>query len=348
MCSVAETESSVTLLDTFGWSAFASAWPAEPDLFPARVVSQQRGQLDIYSEQGPARAMIRGSLLVDPPVVGDWVAVRPVGEQCLIVAILPRQTCITRKRAGGGHAQVIAANVDCVAVVTSMDSDFNLRRIERYLSVVRGAGCEARILLTKADRAKDSAFFTSQLSDPFFVCSALHGEGLDPLRAWVDGRTLALVGSSGVGKSTVINALVGQSVQNTGAVSDYDGQGQHTTTTRNLLRMPEGGCVIDTPGMRELGLTEDADPDEAFSDIVALASQCAYADCQHETEPKCAVRQAIESGSLDPKRLKSRDKLLRERAREARRSSKRLNAAAGKRMSKRVRSAARSKRNREG
>lgn len=336
----------MTLLDTFGWSAFASAWPSEPDLFPARVVSQQRGQLDIYSEQGPARAMIRGSLLDDPPVVGDWVAVRPVGEQCLIVSVLPRQSCITRKRVGGGHPQVIAANVDCVAVVTSMDADFNLRRIERYLAVVRGAGCEARILLTKADRAQNHAAFTSQLSDPYFVSSALHGQGLEALREWVGGRTLALVGSSGVGKSTVINALVGQSIQNTGAVSGYDGQGQHTTTSRNLLRMPGGGCVIDTPGMRELGLTEDADPDEAFSDIVALSAQCAFADCQHDSEPECAVRQAIESGSLDAKRLKSRNKLLREREREAQRSSKRLNAAAGKRMSKRVRSAARSKRNR--
>lgn len=337
----------MTQLDTFGWSAFASAWTAPPDLFPARVVAQLRGQLDIHSEAGPARALIRGSLLDDPPVVGDWVAVRSIGDQCLIVDRLPRRSVLTRRRVGGGGPQVVAANVDCVAVVSSMDGDFNPRRMERYLAMARGAGCQARVLLTKADRVAEPEAFTDRFGEPCLVVSALREQGLDAVREWVGQGTLALLGSSGVGKSTLINALVGQQVQQTGAVSDYDGRGQHTTTTRNLVRMPQGGCVIDTPGMRELGLSADADPGQVFSDISDLAERCAFADCQHASEPGCAVQEAIAEGALDPGRLRSFDKLQRERAREQRRGDKRLERQAKKQWAKRTRQSSRGRRGRE-
>lgn len=333
----------MSLLESLGWTP---AFTVDPPLVPARVVSQQRGLSHVCTEQGASPALLRGNLLDDPPVVGDWVAVRPLGDQVLIEQRLPRRTVLQRRRVGGGAPQIVAANVDCVGVVTSMDGDFNPRRIERYLAVARGAGCEARVVLTKADLVPDPSVFTDALSDAYLVVSAHTGLGTDALREWIGTRTVALLGSSGVGKSSLINTLLGDAVRTIGATSDYDGRGMHTTTTRDLLRLPGGGCVIDTPGMRELGLSGEADPDGAFADIAALAAGCAFRDCQHRDEPGCAVLDAVESGDVDAGRLASYHKLVRELAHERRRESKRAQSEQRREWAKMIRGVKRMKKER--
>ncbi|MEZ4322997.1 MAG: ribosome small subunit-dependent GTPase A [Myxococcota bacterium] len=336
----------MSTLESLGWSDFVQTWTDGSPLEPARVVSQQRGLLHVRTASGPSPALLRGNLLDDPPVVGDWVVVRPVGDQVLIERRLPRRTVIQRRRVGGGVPQVVAANVDCVGVVTSMDVDFNPRRLERYLAVVRGAGCEARIVLSKADRVDDPGPFVTALSDPSVVVSAHTGLGMDALRDWIGTRTVALLGSSGVGKSSLINALLGAEVRDTGAVSDTDGRGQHTTTSRDLLLLPGGGCIIDTPGMREVGLSGEADPDEAFADIAALATSCTYRDCEHLSEPGCAVREAVDRGELDEARIHAYHKLVRELAFERRREDKRAMSEQKRQWAKKIKAVQRMKRDR--
>lgn len=319
-------------LADLGWSAFAPSWTGDPQLVPARVVSQQRGMHDVAHASGTVRAMLRGALLDDPPLVGDWVAVRLLGDdQALIDHRLPRRTLIHRRRVGSGDPQGIAANVDRVGIVTAPD-DVNLRRLERYAAVAAGAGCEARVVVTKIDALDDPSVLDGL--DGALQVSAATGLGLDALRSWIGTGTVCFLGSSGVGKSTLVNALVGHDVRATGAVRASDGRGRHTTTTRDLLRLPGGGCVIDTPGMREIGLSGDADPDDAFPELAALASRCAYRDCGHVHEPGCAVLAAVQDGSLDPARLVSWAKLVREQRWEQRKEDHRARRAESKAFGK--------------
>jgi len=256
------------------------------------------------------------------PSVGDWVAVRirPGEARGAIVAVVPRRTRFSRRMAGDVTGeQVVAANVDVVFIVTALDADFSLRRIERYLLMTRESGAAPIILLTKPDLAGDLA---AQVADvvalagdvPVHVVSPKTGVGIEPVAVALSaGRTGALLGSSGVGKSTVINRLAGSDVQKTREVRLADSKGRHTTTHRELVTLPGGGLVIDTPGMRELQLWDVGDAmRETFDDVAALAAGCHFTDCRHRDEPRCAVKAAVESGQLEPGRLESYHKLQTE------------------------------------
>ncbi len=277
---------------------------------------------------------LRQSLRRDgtPPVTGDRVLldrVEDAGGAAVIKALLPRHSLLTRTEAGTrGWSQPIAANVNLALICTSMNEEFNVNRLDRYLAVADGAGVPAALLLTKADLVRDPVPYArsvSALKPPrkYILCSAASGQGLDEVRLLLEGgQTAALLGSSGVGKSTLVNAILGEAKLPTAQVSGFRSKGRHTTTTRELIPLPGGGFLIDTPGMRELRL-DVSDVEEGFPDIRALACQCRFRDCRHLSEPGCAVRQAAEAGALDARRLASYQALFAEQARRACRQKRR-------------------------
>ena len=284
----------------------------------ARVSFAAHEQYRAYLENGECDAAPAGRLRWSEalPAVGDWVAVRRVDpELALIEAVLPRRTQFSRRAAGNAVTeQVIAANVDLAVVVCGLDADFNLRRLERYLVLARESGAEAVIVLNKADLCQApmermEAVKSIAPGVRVMVLSAI--ENVEPLRAILrTGTTLVFLGSSGVGKSTIANGLVGEDRQATAVVRAADSRGRHTTTSRMLLALPGGGAIIDNPGMRELQLwASEESLDEVFQDVSALAGRCRFADCTHSTEPECAVRDALESGVLDRSRWQSYRKL---------------------------------------
>src|SRR5580698_4652392 len=285
-----------------------------------RVSFASHEQYQIYLEGGDYEAVPAGRLRHDSflPAVGDWVAARHVDPQlALIEAVLPRRTKFSRRVAGRTVAeQVIAANVDLAVIVCGLDGDFNVRRLERYLVLARESGGEALIVLNKSDLCDAVSQRLEQVAAvaqrvPHLIMSAR--ESVQDLRAVIRGRTVAFLGSSGVGKSTIVNALTGQQSQTTLPVREGDSRGRHTTTSRMLIPLREGGAVIDTPGMRELQLwaTEDS-LDEVFDDVAALASQCRFGDCSHTNEPDCAVQRALSRGEIDSSRWRSYCKLQAE------------------------------------
>jgi len=317
-------------LHDLGWAPFfEDAW-AELDghgLIPGRVGVQHRGAFVVYTELGELWAEVSGRMRheatskADLPAAGDWVACRARQEEgaATIEAILPRRTKFSRHEAGlVTEEQVLAANIDVVFLMTALDSDLNPRRLERYLAMTWGSGAEPVGVLTKADLCDDAseamALVAAQAPGvALHAISALSGDGVEELRPYLGvGRTVALLGSSGVGKSTLVNALVGEEVQ---AVKDIrsDGKGRHTTTRRELVPVPSGGLILDTPGMRELQLWDDnGGMSQTFDDVDSMAEQCRFRDCRHESEPGCAVLAAIEDGSLPEERLASFQKLQRE------------------------------------
>ena len=297
---------------------------AHPQARPARVVEQHRSGYVVAEAPG------EGYTVESPPdwarsrfppeqraAVGDWVLV----EGRKIVAMLPRHSVIKRGAAGEHYKQqLIAANVDTVFVVCGLDADFNPRRLERYLMLVRGGGVEPVVVLTKADKHEDFEAAVAALADiaaqgvRIFAINAKDVASVAVLDPWLQpGRSIVLVGSSGAGKSTLTNTLLGIDRMKTAEVRESDARGRHTTTYRALIPLPSGACLIDTPGMRELKPTGEEDVAENFSDIEALAEQCKFRDCGHGREPGCAVRAAIEAGSLDVDRyahyLKLRDEV---------------------------------------
>jgi ribosome biogenesis GTPase len=288
-----------------------------PDLELGRVSFAAHEQYRVYLEHGEHEAVPAGRLRWENllPAVGDWVAVRSLGAGLArMEAVLPRRTQFSRRAAGAAeYEQVIAANVDLALVVCGLDGDFNLRRLERYLVLGREGGGETAVILNKTDLCADTAARLEAVvriapGVPVLPLSARHG--VDPLLPLVLGRTVVLLGSSGAGKSTVANALMGEGRLPTSAVRASDSRGRHTTTSRMLIPLPCGGAIIDTPGMRELQLWAGHDSlDDVFSEISALAEACRFADCTHAGEPGCAVALALSGGEIDPARWESFRKL---------------------------------------
>jgi ribosome biogenesis GTPase / thiamine phosphate phosphatase len=312
---------------------------------PGRILVEDRGSYLVRTSAGESRATVSGRFRFDAelegaagfPVVGDWVVLQPTDDPTLrlVQGLLPRRTAVVRRAPGDRSAidQVLAANVDLLLIVTSLNHDLNTRRLERYLSLAWGSGAQPVVVLNKADLADDIGGAVAWVEPiagaaPVHAVSATTGFGLSALAALLaDGRTAALMGSSGVGKSTLVNALAGELVEATAPIREDDARGRHTTSRRHLVRVPGRGLILDTPGMRELGLADDdGGLDAAFADIDALASTCRFSDCAHDREPGCAVRGAIDDGSLDPARLASRRKLDRELSRPERQHDPRARA----------------------
>ncbi len=339
------------LLEQLGWNSyFAAMWAdlaQEAGWLSARVIAQQRGLWRIAGAFGQEESVEvwvaasgklreQGSAGGDWPAVGDWVAVEVAeGElRGVVHAVLPRRSQFVRKTPGKQiEQQVIAANIDTAFLVAAVDGDFNLRRIERYLAQCWESGASPTILLNKVDQLVNAGDATEEgaLEDidavarvaeveriaqgvPVLPVSGRTGQGMEALEPFLGaGQTVVLLGSSGVGKSTLVNRLLGCDAQATQPVRESDSRGRHTTTTRELLRLPGGAMIIDTPGLRELQLWDAEEGiGEAFADIGELAARCRFRDCRHENEPGCAVLAAIASGSLDEARLNSRRKLERE------------------------------------
>jgi len=313
-------------LESLGWDAsFADAFrPFEQDgLAPARVAVEHRSEYVVYAEDGELRAELAGRLRHgdEHPAVGDWVAValRTAEGRATIQAVLPHRSAFVRKVARSEtKPQVVAANVDVVFVVCGLDTNYSARRIERYLTLAWESGAQPVVLLTKADLCDEVEARVYEIESvafgvPVHSVSAPHGDGVETVRAYVPaGRTAALLGSSGVGKSTLVNTLVGEELLATREIRE-DGRGRHTTTHRQLVPLPHGGLVLDTPGMRELQLWDaDEGLHTAFADVDALAAECRFADCAHRHEPGCAVRAALADGALDVERFESWQKLRRE------------------------------------
>jgi ribosome biogenesis GTPase / thiamine phosphate phosphatase len=332
----------VPALHELGWDAeLASAFEQLQDdnLFAARVAAQHRGEFVLLAEQGELRARAAGRLFYEHdvggqlPAVGDWVGVTPPAT---ITSILPRRSAFIRKHAGQDSTeQVLAANVDAAFLLAGLDDDFSLRRLERYITTAWESGAQPVVILTKADLCADvetAVLSVASVAPGVDVhpVSNLTGEGLEALDPYLQpGRTVVLLGSSGVGKSTLLNRLVGAEVMATRAVA-ADGTGRHTTSHRELVPLPGGGMVIDTPGLRELQFWE-GDLSAAFEDIEALALECKFRDCAHVTEPGCAVQAAVDSGALELDRLRSWRKLQRELETIAARTDNRLRIARKKR-----------------
>jgi ribosome biogenesis GTPase len=320
------------MLDLFGWSAaleISFAPHTAQGFLPARVIAHHRGLWRVITADGERAARLSGRFALDAapgehPVVGDWLAVGRPGEsdEVIIHALLPRKSVFSRRAVSGGGVQVIAANVDVVFLVAALNADLNLRRLERYLVAARDSGALPVIVLTKADLCPDPAEQIQHVSEiaggaPVVALSARTGGGLDALDPWLrPGLTAALLGSSGAGKSTLLNALAGRTLMDTGAIRESDDRGRHTTTHRELFRLPDGALLVDTPGMREFGvLADDAALDASFPDIAELFSNCRFGDCAHTTEPGCAVLAALADGAVSNERWQASQATARARLR---------------------------------
>jgi ribosome biogenesis GTPase len=324
----------VSLRERYGWSPFFEQQIARldrRDLHFARIVEEQRG---LYRIAGDAAGWVEVSgrfrhdatSAADFPAVGDWVGV----DGGIIHVRLERRGTVSRAAAGRAvEEQVVAANVDTIFLVTALTQDLNTRRLERYLTLVWDAGAVPVVVLNKADLCDDPVGAAESVrarlpAIDVVALSALENAGIEALAPYLGpAQTVALLGSSGVGKSTLVNRLLGAETLRVGAISDADGKGRHTTTSRQLVELPGGALLIDTPGMRELQPWGDASSvAAAFDDITALASSCRFTDCAHAAEPGCAVREAVESGRLDADRLENFQRLGREAAYEARKHDK--------------------------
>ncbi len=351
------------LLAAYGWNehwdqALAALDLPMRDYSPARVVAQFSHSYNLMTADGPHGASVTGKFEFlaakrgDYPAVGDWVLAEPLpGEhRSVIHAVLPRRSAMVRKAAGAVvEDQIVGANLDYLFIVNALNQDFNLRKIERYMIAAWESGASPVVLLTKADLCADPEAFAEQVGNaapgvPVHCVSALADAGKEALDAYLKpGATIGITGSSGVGKSTLLNWLAGKNLQLTQDIREDDARGRHTTTHRELFLLGGGALVLDTPGMRELQLWDARDGwQQAFADIELLASNCRFRDCKHDGEAGCAVLQALSSGELDPKRYANYRKTEKELAHLARKE--RSAAAKGSAKGKRPRSAGRADR----
>lgn len=340
-------------LAALGWSAhFEEQWnalPAEPHAVAGRVVEVQRDLALLATPDGEVWTALAGRFRHDVarpsdlPAVGDFAVARhrPGDDRAVLLRLLQRKSHLSRKAPETGVEQTIVANVDVAFVVTATGHDLNVRRVERYLSMVWDGGALPVVVLTKADQTDDVDRCAAEVGSAspgvrVVVTSAYTGAGVDELaRLVAPGQTAVLLGSSGTGKSTLVNALVGQAVQAVSVVSGHRDKGRHTTTARRLVHLPGGGMIIDTPGLRELQLMDvEQGVSRTFDDVERLVARCRFTDCQHRTEPGCAVRAALQSGELDADRFNSYRKLQREAAYEARQSDANLMRAERERWKK--------------
>ena len=316
-------------LQQLGWNDFFQSQLGEtpPDSILARVAGEQRGAYLLFAEHGALDASVAGRFMHeatdrgDYPAVGDWVLARPLpGEaKAIVQSVLPRRSKLSRKSAGERtDEQIMAANVDTVFLVAALNSELNIRRIERYLTVIWESGARPVIILNKADLSDEGRALVARVEViapgvDVYLTSAVTDDGVEAVRPYLaEGQTVVFVGSSGVGKSSLVNRLLDTEQQ---AVHDVraDGKGRHTTTTREMLAIPGGGLIIDTPGLRELQLWDaEAGMGQTFSDVEDIAADCPFSDCNHQAEPGCAVQAAIDAGTLDFGRLESYRKLQRE------------------------------------
>jgi ribosome biogenesis GTPase len=343
----------LSVLSSLGWDdEFAAAYhPLDrSDSTPGRVLRADRGVCTVLDHTGVSRATLAGGILLsaahDParlPCAGDWVVLRRWPDRHTTVeCVLPRRTTLIRRTADkDSSGQVLAANMDTVAVVEPVHPAPNDARVERLLALAWESGAQPVVVLTKSDTARDPAAIARQISAlapnvPVLPVSVQRGEGLEPLRELVTaGRTLALLGRSGAGKSTLVNALAGAAVMPVQTIRRADGKGRHTTAYRSLVPIPGGGAVLDTPGIRGVGLLDTVRGiDRTFADVADLVAMCRFGDCRHDAEPGCAIKAALADGTLSPRRLASWRTLQREAEVETARKSARLAQAAGRRRRK--------------
>ena len=333
-----------------GWDDRWAAMLGETSLRPARVTRVDRGLYGVHAADGPGRHGLGPNLLeatahdpVDGPCVGDWVTLRDWSDDRVTIdAVLPRRTVLVRAQVGGtSRDQALAANVTTTAVVAGLDQQPSMTKLERLVALAWESGAAPVVVLTKADLAPDADDVAADLMAvapgvEVICASVVDGRGLDRVRELAAEGTVALVGSSGAGKSTLINALVGAEMLDTRTIRS-DGRGRHTSVRRELVVLPSGGCLIDTPGVRGVGLSDSGHGlAAAFTDVEDLIAQCRFADCGHDTEPDCAIRAALDDGTLDVRRYESWQKLQREVAWMARRKDARLRAEELKRWKPRT------------
>lgn len=315
-------------LAPIGYVAERTPLPSDAQGALMRIVEQHRSGYVVHDGKTTRAAKALPKLrhhvsdASERPCVGDWCLVAERGCELIIERVLPRFSTLVRGAAGETQTrQALAANIDHVLIVTGLDRDFNVRRIERYLTLVSGSGVRPTLVLTKADKELAAAALRDEVAAiaPGVTLHLVNAKSADSCAALaaqlLPGETAVLVGSSGAGKSTLTNTLLGAASQATGSVREADGRGRHTTVSRALLPLPGGACLIDTPGLREIKLTGDEDVADSFDDIAALAAACRFRDCQHEREPGCAVRKALDAGELDDARFQSYQKLSAEVAR---------------------------------
>jgi ribosome biogenesis GTPase len=357
-------------LEKLGWNTFfADAFTpfAEAGFVPGRVVFEDNLGYRVQTADGEVPAKITGKLRYEAqdreqlPAVGDWVALKTSSKasNAMVHAVLPRRSRFARKVAGARtEQQIVGANIDTVLIVTSLNSDFSVRRVERYLLLARESGADPVVVLSKADLCDDVESAIESVREAagevaVYAVSARTGQGIENVRSYLRiGETVALLGSSGVGKSTLINHLLGYERQQIKEIRESDGRGQHATRHRELILLPDGGLVLDTPGMRELQLWGGTEGlQQTFVDVEAISLGCRFSDCTHEREPGCAVREALESGALESGRLESYFKLQREiRSFEVRHNdlASRLNRQKWKKLTKQAKERARTKRGGDG